>query len=310
MNFPRKFIVLLLIAVCFLACKPQQSSNENQAKAELESIEVNGYNLHYLEKGEGDVVIFVHVGVGDYREWIPFMDPYSNDYKVITYSRRYAYPNEQEYDTLADYSQVIHAKDLNALINTLDLTDVNLVGHSYGALTALAAALENPERINSLVLGEPPATSVLTNNQIGKDSWEDMMENYIRPSAQAFRENENEKGIERFLQGVMGEEFSLSDVPLDVKKAWMDNTLEVWGQNINESSKPLDQEKIKALQVPVLLLFGDSSPIFFGEIVKELNHLLPNSEIVRIDNSSHGLYFENPQDSHKAVMNFLKNASR
>lgn len=302
----RKFIVLLFLIVCVLACKTQQSADKNQAKTELNSVEVNGYSLNYLEEGNGSPVVFIHGGVGDYRAWVPRMDTYSNDYKVITYSRRYAYPNKQEYDTLADFSQVIHAKDLNTLINKLNLTDVNLVGHSYGALTALAAAIENPERISSLVLGEPPAASLLTDNQIGRDGWQAMMEDYIRPSAQAFRENENEKGIERFLQGVMGDEFRLNQVPLEVKQAWMDNLLEVWGQNINESSEPLDEEKIKALQVPVLLLYGENSPMYFREIIKELEILLPNSETVLIENSSHGLYFENPESCDKVILEFLE----
>jgi len=292
--------------VCVLACKTEQSADKNQAKTELNSVEVNGYSLNYLEEGNGNPVVFIHGGVGDYRAWIPRMDTYSNDYKVITYSRRYAYPNKQEYDTLADFSQVIHAKDLNTLITKLNLTDVNLVGHSYGALTALAAAIENPERISSLVLGEPPAASLLTDNQIGRDGWQAMMEDYIRPSAQAFRENENEKGIERFLQGVMGDEFRLNQVPLEVKQAWMDNLLEVWGQNINESSEPLDEEKIKALQVPVLLLYGENSPMYFREIIKELEILLPNSEKVLIENSSHGLYFENPEACDKVILEFLE----
>lgn len=51
---------------------------------------------------------------------------------------------------------------------------------------------------------------------------------------------------------------------------------------------------------------GDQSPVWFGEIIKELHRSLPQSELVTIENSSHGLYFENPEAVDKAVMEFLK----
>lgn len=298
------FLFVSLI-IGFIKCLAQNPNDLNKVQTDLQSIEVNGEELHYIMDGTGDPLIFIHGGVGDYSTWLPRLKTFSKDFKVITYSRRYAYPNKQVFDSIADYSQVIHAKDLNALIQKLNLTKVNLVGHSYGALTALATAIENPELINSLVLGEPPAVSVLTENQIGSDSWQEFMENYIRPSAQAFRQNKNEEGVERFLQGVMGNDFRITEVPPAVKQSWMNNVLEIWGQNINESFEPLNEEKIKSLDTPVLLLYGDSSPKFFGEIIKELNRLLPNSEMVLIENSSHGLYFNNPQACDKAVMDFL-----
>ncbi len=35
----------------------------------LETVQVNGVNLTYVEKGQGDSVILVHGGPGDYRGW-------------------------------------------------------------------------------------------------------------------------------------------------------------------------------------------------------------------------------------------------
>ena len=67
----------------------------------------------------------------------------------------------------------------------------------------------------------------------------------------------------------------------------------------------LDPSSINSLDVPVLLLIGDRSPTFLVEISKELHKLLPNSKIVDIENSSHGLFFENPEAVDKALMEFL-----
>ncbi len=307
-TFKNALFSILLIAGLF-ACKTQKPVVEPQvdsvSKNELQSIHVNGEKLHYMEQGTGEPLIFIHGTIGDYRAWISRMQPYSKDYRVISYSRRYAWPNEQKYDSLLDYSVRIHADDLHNLIRELGLEKVHLVGHSYGAYTALTMAIDHPEMVQSLVLGEPPAASFLKNSEKGQENFDDFMENNLRPAANAFRRDMKEDGLEYFIQGVNGPDFRLSQVPPSWKQGWLDNLLELWGFAINESFLNLDPSDINSLEVPVLLLIGDSSPTFLTEISKELHRLLPNSEMVGIENSSHGLFFENPEAVDKAMMAFL-----
>jgi pimeloyl-ACP methyl ester carboxylesterase len=234
------------------------------------------------------------------------VEAYSKSHKVIAYSRRYAFPNKKIFDQAADYSVRIHADDLYSLIQKLGFKKVNLVGHSYGAYTALTMALNHPEVVESLVLGEPPAASLLENSREGKASFNEFEKKYLQPAGEAFRADQNEKGVEFFLKGVLGDDFSLNQVPPDVKEGWMDNLPEVWGVSTNDWVLPLEMSKIKELDVPVLLLMGDQSPVWFGEIIKELHRLLPQSELVTIENSSHGLYFKNPEAVDKAVIEFFK----
>ncbi len=129
---------------------------------------------------------------------------------------------------------------------------------------------------------------------------------YLQPAGEYFNANKNEKGVESFLKGVMGDNFSLSQVPDEVKQGWLDNLPEVWGVSTAEWALPLEESKIKGLEIPVLLLMGDQSPMWFGEIIKELHRLLPQSKLVTIENSSHGLYFENPEDCDESMKEFLE----
>jgi len=71
---------------------------------------------------------------------------------------------------------------------------VNIVGHSYGAFTALTMALDHPEMVRSLVLGEPPVASLAENTVSGKASFNAFMEDNLRPAAWAFRSDNNEEG--------------------------------------------------------------------------------------------------------------------
>ncbi len=121
----KKFFFTLLLVVGLAACKTQKSTIQDQTETvsvdRLKSFDVRGEQIHYIEKGQGDPLIFVHGTIGDYRAWVSRMEPYSKDYHVVAYSRRYAYPNEQKFDSLVDYSVRIHADDLYALIKELGL---------------------------------------------------------------------------------------------------------------------------------------------------------------------------------------------
>ena len=305
-----KLIPLLVLLVVFASCKTPNSAvipqTETVTENQPQSVDIRGKKLHYIVQGKGEPLIFIHGTIGDYRAWISRMQPYSENYRVVSYSRRYAYPNEQKFDSLVDYSVRVHADDLYTLIQKLGFKKVHLVGHSYGAFTALTMALDHPEMVRSLVLGEPPVASLIKNSERGRESLDGFFEDNLRPAARAFRAGRNEAGLEHFLQGVMGDDFRLAQVPPEGKQSWMDNLLELWGSALNESFLPLDPLAIQSLDIPVLLLVGDRSPTWLVEVSKELHGLLPRSEMVGIENSSHGLYFENPEAVDKAMHEFLK----
>ncbi len=72
--------------------------------------------------------------LSDYDYWSSEVPYFSRSYRAIAYSRRYDYPNSNP--ARRGYSAVVDADDLAAFITKFGLGKVNVVGHSYGALTA------------------------------------------------------------------------------------------------------------------------------------------------------------------------------
>ena len=52
-----------------------------------------------------------HGTLEDYRTWDGQLEALSKEYRLISYSRRYHYPNEWTKDS-TDFSVTIHARDL------------------------------------------------------------------------------------------------------------------------------------------------------------------------------------------------------
>jgi len=57
------------------------------------------------------------------------------------------------------FSIEAQAQDALALLEALGVARVHVIGHSYGAVTALQLACEAPSAVHSLVLLEPPKTT-------------------------------------------------------------------------------------------------------------------------------------------------------
>jgi len=101
----------------------------------MPSIDVDGVSLFYEEKGTGQPLLFVHGIPTDYRAWGSQLDAFSDNYRVIAYSRRYAQPNKREGDLL-DSTIENNTTDLVGFIKKLGIAPVHLVGHSYGGFIA------------------------------------------------------------------------------------------------------------------------------------------------------------------------------
>jgi pimeloyl-ACP methyl ester carboxylesterase len=132
--------------------------------AGYQTVVVNGATLAYLERGQGQSVVFVHGGYSDLRTWLPQLDPFAAaGYRALAYSRRYARPNE-DIPQGQDDQLGPHVNDLLSLLRGLQLAPAHLVGNSWGAFICLLAALREPDLVRTLVLGEPPVLPLFISN--------------------------------------------------------------------------------------------------------------------------------------------------
>jgi non-heme chloroperoxidase len=262
----------------------------------LKNIEINGRQLHYIEQG-GDgqqqpAIIFIHGGLDDYRCWQFQIDSFSSKkYRTISHSRRFAYPNKWIGNVAQDNTIEDNAKDLAELIRKLDLAPAHLVGASYGAFTALYCVSRNPELVKTMVLNEPPIFEFLARSHLKADV--ELLQTFIarvqRPSQDAFRRGDSEKGVQVFMDTIMNMENFFEKLPEEVKKYLLDNAKSLESELESAVSTSFTIEDVKQITtIPTLQVKGELSPKLFLRIVDILSENMPNNtEQIVIPNVSH-----------------------
>src|SRR5687768_6355444 len=220
---------LFCLGSCNNSDTGKTTQSEERAVPEVKSVFINGDSIHYIDIGKGDPVVFIHGAVGDYRTWGAQMDEFAKNHRVIAYSRRFAYPNKQMINDSADIAVISHSKDLSEFLTVLNLGPVHLVGHSYGAFTALLTTIDRPDLVSSLTLGEAPVVSLLQNVSGGDSILNNFIAKAFIPAAKKFKNKNNEKAVNLFLGGVIGDSSFFSKLPQKSRDIMMANTSELRG---------------------------------------------------------------------------------
>ena len=300
------FLLLIYLFSCNSCNKVSIPESGTQTTTEVKSVFINGDSLHYIDMGKGEPVVLVHGSLGDYRTWGKQMDTFSSKYRVIAYSRRYAYPNNKNVSDSADFSITPHTKDLNELLKVLNLGPVHLVGHSYGGFTALLTTMEHPELVKTLTLGEPPVMPLMMNLPGGDTIIHSFISQTLIPAAEAFKANDSVKAVSLFINGVMGDTSYFSKIGEPDRELIMTNVLETRGTSFTKNPfPPVNCDDLQKIKTPVLLVDGEISPKILLMITDELKRCIPNSERATLANTSHGLEYENPAEFNKVVLGFI-----
>jgi pimeloyl-ACP methyl ester carboxylesterase len=300
-----KYIVLVSVAAMFFVASQSFAQQKGTSPSEMKTKEVgvDGLTLHYIELGQGTPVLLVHGTLEDYRTWDGQLEAFSKGYRLISYSRRYHYPNEWPRDS-TDFSVTLHARDLAAFIKALNLPPVHLVGHSYGAFIAFLVARDHPEVIRSLTLGEPPIMPLLKTTPEGDAVLGAVITGSIATS-EAFKQGNDEEGVRRFVNGVLGEG-SYEKIPPAVLKRVMDNVQELKGEASSQDLfPPTTCEDVQKVKAPTLLVEGEISPKMFHLVDDVLEHCLPSVKRATIPAASHQMQVENPQAFNDTVLAFI-----
>lgn len=264
-------------------------------------IVVNGVEIHYVEKGSGEPLVLLHGGVGDYQSWPDQFEEFAKMYRVISYSRRYSFPNKNELES--KYRPGISdAEDLEALIKKLRIKRVHLVGLSYGAFTGLIFASKNPAMVSSMVLAEPPAHQQIRHLPGGEQMYQGFLDQ-LRPVVEAFQKGDDRGAMIHFNR-LMGRDFDkLSEGSRD---AMLRNAHALKAINLSPDPFPIiDKQKLRNLMIPTLMVAGDHADRLHKSVLDEVARQLPDARTVIVPNSGHATPRDNPTFFNRSVLEFL-----
>lgn len=189
-----------------------------------------------------------------------------------------------------------------------------MIGHSYGALTALFLAAKHPELVRALVLAEPPAVSLLTHLQgdeakAGKAMFEDIQGRMVKPMRQAFGRGDRDAGIGVFIDYVFNDPHAWDQMSKSARDETLRDAHE-WDVMMTTGIlfPDIAPSTIRKITTPSLLLSGAKSYPFLGLITEELARLLPNREAIVLPDAGHQMWYQAPNTCREDVEAFLTNA--
>ncbi len=280
--------------------------------------EVNGTELSYTEQGSGDAVVFVHGAISDMRTWEHQLPAIGENYRAISYSRRYARPNADIAPDQADpWGQ--HVEDLAAFLRKIDAAPAHLVSNSQGAFISMVLAKQHADLVRSLALEEPAAmpllspcmppkpadfiTLCLTKPKLARSAMGFALK-AMRPMEKALSRGEDERGAEVFIRAVLGDQIfeSLSDAR---KRQCFENSSTILTFVRSPDVPEFTPDDARKIAVPVLFLQGEISPRWMFPLMDYIAGLLPRVERVTIPGASHFMHEENPEATNAALLEFL-----
>jgi pimeloyl-ACP methyl ester carboxylesterase len=264
----------------------------------------SGLTLHYQRVGEGPDLVLIHGLTGNLASWHLRVVPLLRDhFRILTYDLRgHGYSDIPP----TGYTTGDMAEDLKGLLDALEIERPALVGHSYGADTALYFSLLSPERVDKVIAAESGLAALIKLRT--REDWEGWAYWW--------------KALERFGLSVPVDKRYDIDYMLRMSLQVPKQTGPAIGRNrkpepilrlLETSMVPdyevvgdLSIENIPRIKTPVLLVYGAGSA-FLGTCTY-LQAQLPDVQTVLLPRSDweHFGPLEQPQLFAATVLDYLK----
>jgi pimeloyl-ACP methyl ester carboxylesterase len=251
-----------------------------------------GVRLFYRDTGgSGTPVVFLHANTGSSRVWeyqIPAFT--ATGYRVIAFDRRGWGRTEAEPVVQHGAEGGTAADDLRALLDSLGIQRIHLVGTAGGGFVALDFAISYPERLRSLVvansIGGVQDPDFVEMNQRLRPPQFGALPPEIREVGPSYRAA-NPEGTKRWV-----ELEKLSRPPGPVAPA-------------QPLRNQLTFSLLETIHTPTLLLTGDSDLFAPPPTVRMFAAHLKGAEVVIVPEAGHSTYWEQPDVFNRVVLQFL-----
>jgi pimeloyl-ACP methyl ester carboxylesterase len=246
----------------------------------------------HRDSASGVQTIVFHHGIAlDGQVWSEWLPVLSDRWRILRFDMR-GFGRSAKAARGFDWSIENLLQDLWAVADAGGVKRFHIVGESMGGTLAMAAAIENPERIATVTVSNGAHLGSSIRNL---EHWQKVFD---------------ESGAKGWSAMMMKDRF-FDDGLSDDKRRWFE---------ANQASHPPSSvmgaiktlvgadltPRLGALKQPVLLLHGDSSPFIPVKVMAELQSLLPDARFHVFEHAKHGLPFSHGAQCAKVLREFLE----
>ena len=237
------------------------------------SIPADGFEIRYLEAGEGPLLVFLH-GAGGLRVTRAH-ELLAESHRVIAFEAPGfgSSPVNERTESLRELAQtMLHA--LDAIGNA---ERFNLWGQSFGGKLALWLAVQAPDRLEALVLSSPAAILVDPEPLPAPQQMPALL--YAHP--------ERQPPADPLAPEVEAKQRALV------------------GRLFGPPRDPELEHAMRSLETPTLVLFGTEDRLTPPELGRIYRELLANGQFVLVYDAAHAIYADRPEAFTAIVTEFV-----
>jgi pimeloyl-ACP methyl ester carboxylesterase len=256
----------------------------------------------FREAGAGPGVVCLHSNASSSGQWRGLMDALAPRFHVLA-ADSYGAGKSPAWPA----GRKVGLRDEVALLEPVFARAgdaFSLVGHSYGGGVALMAAIVHRPRVRAMALYEPTLFA-LVEQESPSPNEVDGIRHAVVESVTALEKGDQAGAARHFIDFWMGAG-SFDRMPERVQAATAESVRNIqgWKDALFGELTPLSA--FAALDVPVLLMGGDRSPLSSRAVAQRLTRVLPKVELVELEGLGHMGPVTHAERVNQVIARFLE----
>jgi pimeloyl-ACP methyl ester carboxylesterase len=267
--------------------------------------EVGGVRVHYQEQGTGDALVLIHGNNSSAYSWRDVFDELAKEYRVVALDLKgFGFTAKPE----GDYRLETQAALVIGLLDQLKIERATLCGSSMGGGVALAAAINYPQRVRSLILVDSSAFEKAAGGASLAPAY--VRWPYIGGAVTALALTSDSLVRE----GLRKSFYDASKVTDERVEAYYRPLRTRGGQRAarlvrDQRDYTRIENSLDKIRLPVLIIWGAQDRLILLEDGKRVHSQVAGSQLIVFDNCGHLPQEEMPERFAREVSEFMKQAA-
>ena len=247
---------------------------------------IDNLKINYEEEGKGEPLVLLHGWKNDLEIWQPIV-PFLSNYRIV----RLDLPGFGKSDlpprawNVSDYAEF-----LNKFLEKLNVSEIILVGHSFGGRIAIKFSVLYQKKAAKLILVDSGGIRLKSFRKffafilakLGKVFW-------LLP----FIGEKRDEIREKFYKALKAKDY------LEKSQILRETFLKVIKEDLREESQQI--------KIPTLIIWGEKDFITLPKEGKILNRFIRNSRLEIIKDATHWPFLEKEKEFLEILRRFLEN---